>query len=84
MPIVGFLNGASYHLSEHLVRAFHAGLAEVGYVEGRNVTFDYRSADGQYERLPALAADLVRRNVDVMVATGTPTGLPAFRSGSSC
>jgi putative tryptophan/tyrosine transport system substrate-binding protein len=77
MPVIGFLNGASYELSAYLVRAFHQGLKETGYVEGRNVAFDYRSAEGQYDRLPALAADLVRRNVSVIVATGTPTGLPA-------
>jgi putative ABC transport system substrate-binding protein len=77
MPVIGFLNGASYELSAYLVRAFHQGLKETGYVEGRNVAFDYRSADGQYDRLPAMAADLVSRQVSVIVATGTPTGLPA-------
>jgi putative ABC transport system substrate-binding protein len=77
MPVVGFLNGASYELSAHLVRAFHQGLSATGYVEGRNVAFEYRSADGQYARLPALAADLVSRGVSVIAATGTPTGLPA-------
>ena len=76
-PIIGFLNGASYELSRYLVDAFHQGLRETGYVEGKNVAFDYRSAEGQYDRLPALAADLARKRVDVMVATGTPTGLPA-------
>ncbi len=56
-PVIGFLNGASYELSAHLVRAFHQGLAEAGFVEGRNVAFEYRSAEGKYERLPALAAE---------------------------
>jgi putative ABC transport system substrate-binding protein len=77
IPVIGFLNGASYDLSAYLVRAFHQGLSETGYVEGRNVAVEYRSADGQYDRLPALAADLVRRKVSVIAATGTPTGLPA-------
>jgi putative ABC transport system substrate-binding protein len=77
MPVIGFLNGASYDKSAYLVSAFHRGLAETGFVEGRNVAFDYRSADGQYDRLPALAAELARRQVDVIAATGTPTGLPA-------
>jgi putative ABC transport system substrate-binding protein len=76
-PVIGFLNGASYDKSVHLVRSLHKGLEETGYVEGRNVDFDYRSADGQYDRLPALAADLVQRRVSVIAATGTPTGLPA-------
>jgi putative ABC transport system substrate-binding protein len=80
IPVIGFLNGASYELSAHLVRAFHQGLGETGYVEGRNVAFEYRSADGQYDRLPALAADLVRQKVNVIAATGTPTGLPAKRA----
>jgi putative ABC transport system substrate-binding protein len=77
MPVIGFLLGASYELSAHLVRAFHLGLGEAGYVEGRNVAIEYRSAEGQYDRLPALAADLVARQVNVIAATGTPTGLPA-------
>ena len=77
MPVIGFLNGAAYSLSAHLVSAFHKGLAEIGFVEGHNVAFEYRSAEGRYDTLPALAADLVGRNVDVIAATGTPTGLPA-------
>ena len=83
MPVIGFLNGASYELSAHLVRALKQGLEETGYVEGRNVAFEYRSANGQYDRLPALAADLVARNVNVIAATGTPTGLPAKTATST-
>ena len=79
-PVVGFLNGASAALSENYVRPFRRGLEEVGYVEGRNVTIEYRWADGHYDRLPALATDLVRRGVNVIAATSTPTGLPAKRA----
>jgi putative tryptophan/tyrosine transport system substrate-binding protein len=77
LPVIGFLNGASYDKSAHLVSAFRRGLGEIGFVEGRNVAFEYRSADGRYDRLPALAADLVRHKVHVITATGTPAGLPA-------
>jgi putative ABC transport system substrate-binding protein len=83
LPVIGFLNGASYELSANLVRSFHEGLAEAGYVEGRNVLFEYRTAEGHYDRLPALAADLVRRHVTVIAATGTPTGLPAKEATST-
>jgi putative ABC transport system substrate-binding protein len=82
-PLIGFLNGASYQLSSHLVSAFHRGLAEMGYVEGRNVHFDYRSAEGKYDRLPGLAQELVQRKVDLIAATGTPTGLPAKAATST-
>ncbi len=77
MPVVGFLNGASPELSTHLVAPFRQGLDEAGFTEGRNVAIEFRWANGQYDRLPALAADLVRRQVSVIAATSTPTGLPA-------
>jgi len=77
MPVIGFLNGASPHLYAHLVRAFRQGLSETGFVEGRDVAIEYRWAEGQYHRLPALAADLVRRQVTVLAATSTPAARAA-------
>jgi putative tryptophan/tyrosine transport system substrate-binding protein len=70
VPMIGFLGGQSPKAFAHLLAAFHRGLNETGYVEGRNVTIEYRWAEGQMDRLPALAADLVRRRVDVIAATG--------------
>jgi putative ABC transport system substrate-binding protein len=77
LPVIGFLNAASYDKSAYLVSAFHKGLGETGFIEGRNVAFEYLSAEGEYDRLPALAAELVRHQVNVIAATGTPAGLPA-------
>jgi putative tryptophan/tyrosine transport system substrate-binding protein len=63
MPVVGFLNGTSPDGFASQVNGFRQGMNELGYVEGSNVTIEYRWADGHYERLPALAADLVRRGI---------------------
>jgi hypothetical protein len=63
MPVVGFLNGASREGYAPLVAAFRQGLKEAGYVEGQSVTIEYRWAEGQYDRLPSLAADLVQHKV---------------------
>ena len=76
MPAVGFLGGASPGPYVPFVAGFHRGLNEAGYVEGRNVMIEYRWADGQYNRLPALAADLVDRQVTVIFTGGsTPATL---------
>jgi putative tryptophan/tyrosine transport system substrate-binding protein len=70
MPVIGFLNSGSAGGREQLLAAFRQGLAETGHAEGRNVTIEFRWAEGHYERLPELAADLVRRRVGVIAATG--------------
>src|SRR5437763_1925750 len=70
MPVIGFLNAASPEGYAHYVAGFRQGLADSGYIENQNVAIEYRWAEGQYERLPALATDLVRRRVDVIAAGG--------------
>src|SRR5215467_11698096 len=70
LPVIGLLNGVSFEAYANRVAAFRQGLNEVGFVEGQNVAIEYRSADGHPERLPALAADLVRRQVGVIVSIG--------------
>jgi putative ABC transport system substrate-binding protein len=81
MPIIGFLDSGSPPAFADRVAAFHRGLGETGNVEGRNVLVEYRWAEGHYDQLPALAADLVRRKVAVIVAGGGPSALAA-KTGS--
>ncbi len=82
MPVIGFLNTRSPEVSAHLVAAFRQGLAENGYAEGRNVMVEYRWALGEYDRLPALAAELARQPLAVVVAGGEPAVLAAKREPS--
>jgi len=78
MPVIGFLSTRTPDESAHVVAAFRRGLAESGYVEGQNVAVEYRWALGHYDRLPALAAELVRLPVAVLAATGgDPAALAA-------
>ena len=82
VPVIGFLNGASPEPYAARVRAFRDGLAELGFVEGGNVAIEFRWANGQYDRLPALAADLVRHEVSV-IAANTPAAMPAKMATAS-
>jgi putative ABC transport system substrate-binding protein len=78
VPVVGLLNSTTFEALRDEYDVFRGGLAEFGYVEGRNVAFEYRAAENQYDRLPALADDLVRRRVAVIFsASNTPPALAA-------
>src|SRR5215471_17811157 len=78
MPVIGYLGSGSPDEFAGRLRAFRQGLSETGHVEGKNVAIEYRWAENQYDRFPALLADLVRRNVTVIAAvTGTPPALAA-------
>src|SRR5262249_19929411 len=70
MPVIGYLSARSRDDTSHLIAAFQRGLAENGYVDGQNVTIDYRFALGEYDRLPAMAMDFARRPVAVIASTG--------------
>jgi ABC-type uncharacterized transport system substrate-binding protein len=83
MPVIGFLSVRSPSEATYAVAAFHRGLKEGGYVEGQNVAIEYRWAEGQYGRLPGLAAELVRRRVAVIATTGGPTAALAAKAATT-
>src|SRR5262245_60440419 len=80
MPVIGFLHGTSLETNVDRLRGFHRGLKDTGYVEGENVTIVYRWAENQIDRLPELAADLVRRQVAVITAVGGPVSVLAAKA----
>jgi putative ABC transport system substrate-binding protein len=90
MPVVGYFSARSPRTDVPMLAAFHRGLGEAGYIEGKNVAMEFRWANGQYDRLSELAADLVQRRVSVIVTTGgspsalaaKPHSLPPYGTGS--
>ena len=83
MPVIGFLGLTSPGPAAAMVAAFRQGLGETGYIEGQNVAIEYRWAEGRYDRLPALAADLIARKVDAIYAGGGLTGALTAKSATS-
>jgi len=83
MPVIGFLSAyPPDSFAQHILAAFHRGLKELGYFEGRNVAIEYRWSADEYDRLPAFAPDLVRRGVSVIVASTSPA-VPAAKAANS-
>lgn len=83
MALIGFLSSRSPHESAAVVEAFCQGLGEIGYFEGKNITIEYRWAGGRYDRLPALAVELVSRQVAVIAATGSPASGQAAKAATA-
>jgi putative ABC transport system substrate-binding protein len=84
MPVVGFLSSQSADAIADVLRGFHRGLKDTGYVEGENVAVAYRWAGNQIDRLPELTAELVRRRVAVIAASGSPASAAAAKATASC
>src|SRR5262245_25816454 len=83
MPVIGFLSARSPDDTRPELQAFLKGLGEAGFFDGQNVTIEYRWARGEYDRLPALAAEFVQRRVNVLVATGGPPSAVAAKQATS-
>ena len=83
MPVIGFLEQRSSDINPDYLRAFHRGLKDTGYVERENMAIEYRWAENQMDRLPELAADLVRRRVAVIVTTGGPVSALAAKAATT-
>jgi len=83
MPVIGFLNSASSQPFANYVASFRAGLKTTGYVDGQNVVIEFRWAEGHYDRLPEMAADLVRRKVAVLVSTGGSPSITAAKAATT-
>jgi putative ABC transport system substrate-binding protein len=82
MPVIGYLSGATFELMHEYVAAFQRGLGDAGYIEGRNVSVEYQWAEGHNDRLPAQAAELVRRRVDIIAVGGSTPGAIAAKAAS--
>src|SRR5215218_3864129 len=82
-PVIGWMSGRAPEDSTHLLAAFHQGLREAGFVDGQNVSIEYRWARGQYEKLPALASDLVSRGVAVLVGVGGDVSAVAAKQATA-
>src|SRR5262249_49565146 len=83
MPVIGFLNSVSPQPFANYVAGFRAGLKETGYIDGQNITIEFRCAEGRYDQLPGMAADLVRRKVAVLVSTGGAPSVMAAKAATS-
>src|SRR5262249_43153432 len=83
MPVIGFLNSASPQPFANYVAGFRAGLKGTGYVDGQNVAIEFRWAEGHYDRLPEMAADLVSRKVAVLVSTGGTPSITAAKAATT-